>query len=90
MRCLGTAQHLKSRFGQGYELELKTALPPPESAEPDRTETALNDWLAKAKLSAELLEHASVNSFRYRLRPESGRTLGDVFGARLDSAHLMS
>eukprot|EP00742_Colponemidia_sp_Colp-10_P006712 GILJ01007195.1.p2 GENE.GILJ01007195.1~~GILJ01007195.1.p2 ORF type:complete len:426 (+),score=82.94 GILJ01007195.1:1417-2694(+) len=27
MRCLGTAQHLKHKFGQGYELDMKTQLP---------------------------------------------------------------
>jgi ATP-binding cassette, subfamily A (ABC1), member 3 len=26
LRCLGSAQHLKTKFGQGYQLELKTAL----------------------------------------------------------------
>jgi ABC-type multidrug transport system ATPase subunit len=30
LRCLGTAQHLKSRFGQGYQLELKLAAPTPD------------------------------------------------------------
>eukprot|EP00744_Colponema_vietnamica_P001462 GILI01002420.1.p1 GENE.GILI01002420.1~~GILI01002420.1.p1 ORF type:complete len:1195 (+),score=422.18 GILI01002420.1:401-3586(+) len=27
IRCLGPAQHLKSKFGQGYELDLKSCLP---------------------------------------------------------------
>ena len=31
LRCLGTSQHLKNRFGQGFELEIMTVLPAPEA-----------------------------------------------------------
>ncbi len=31
LRCLGTSQHLKNRFGQGFELEIMTDLPAPEA-----------------------------------------------------------
>ena len=31
LRCLGTSQHLKNRFGQGFELEIMTDLPEPEA-----------------------------------------------------------
>lgn len=26
-KCLGTVQHIKNKFGKGYEIELKTSLP---------------------------------------------------------------
>lgn len=31
LRCLGSSQHLKNRFGQGFELEIMTDLPAPEA-----------------------------------------------------------
>lgn len=30
LRCVGSVQHLKNRFGQGFHLEMKLALPTPE------------------------------------------------------------
>ena len=31
LRCLGSGQHLKNRFGAGYEVDIKTSLPDPMS-----------------------------------------------------------
>lgn len=30
-RCLGTPQHIKSKYGEGYELEIKTVTPSHQS-----------------------------------------------------------
>ena len=32
LRCLGTSQHLKTRYGSGYECEIKLLPPPPSAA----------------------------------------------------------
>ena len=31
LRCLGSSQRLRSRYGHGFQIELGMALPPPES-----------------------------------------------------------
>lgn len=43
LRCLGTSQHLKNRFGQGFELEIMTELPSPG---------AVNAQLARLRATA--------------------------------------
>jgi ATP-binding cassette, subfamily A (ABC1), member 3 len=41
LRCLGSAQHLKNKFGQGFQVELKVALVVPEDDDYIRNATVL-------------------------------------------------
>eukprot|EP00742_Colponemidia_sp_Colp-10_P004062 GILJ01004335.1.p1 GENE.GILJ01004335.1~~GILJ01004335.1.p1 ORF type:complete len:1795 (+),score=302.12 GILJ01004335.1:677-5386(+) len=52
-RCLGSAQHLKNKFGQGYELDIKTQNPTDEQMGPfyDHIRRFIHDdCIAKAQL----------------------------------------
>ena len=74
LRCLGTTQRLKSRFGQGYELEAKTELRAAESAAEearlaDEHAATLHAFLTEHFQAATLLERSAANAFRYRLLP---------------------
>ena len=51
LRCLGSGQHLKGRFGKGYELELKLAAASNEEADAMAAEAGLSDRMPAAALS---------------------------------------
>ncbi len=66
LKCLGTVQHLKSRFGAGYQLEMK---PKPALASSDPYATALaavKQFVIRQFPSALLEEeHSTLIKYRY-------------------------
>ncbi|KAJ3273527.1 ATP-binding cassette sub- A member 5 [Borealophlyctis nickersoniae] len=78
LRCIGTPQHLKSKFGDGYQLEIQSSPPVPGA-------TPIHDRILSLYPSATLLEHFG-GMRRYRIpvtdfaRGRGGRGgLGGVF-----------
>ena len=58
LRCLGSAQHLKNKFGQGYQVELRTDIVHTD----DSDYTAIVDTLTSFKQSQDLqLEDRTLN-----------------------------
>jgi len=73
MRCLGSQQHLKSRFGTEYKLEVRCAEQTAEGG--DDTETAVRSLLPGAELSD---RHGATLKFRV---PSERFVLADIFEA---------
>ncbi len=69
-QCLGSAQHLKSRFGTGYTLTLR-------AAEADGASAALKAAVTAAFPAAELREE-HCSQLVFQLAPQAAR-LPDVF-----------
>lgn len=68
LRCLGSSQHLKSRYGSGYQLEVKVAA--------DKTQ-AFQKWVSGEFKNTELLEDQGQN-MKFRIQ-SGGRSLGGIF-----------
>jgi ABC-type multidrug transport system ATPase subunit len=69
LRCLGTAQHIKNKFGAGYQLDVNTTL---EHGD------LLSDGIHKLFSAARLLErHEGVMKFQLPL--VQGQALADIF-----------
>jgi len=81
LRCLGTPQHLKSKFGHGYQLDLDL-----EKAEVSgdsnraRVEAAM-----ESVFDLNLIEEAQTKlTYEVTLKEQDSMTLGQVFGAMED------
>eukprot|EP00897_Mesotaenium_endlicherianum_P001456 jgi/Mesen1/1338/ME000013S00825 len=72
LACLGSLQHLKSRFGEGYYLELRTR-------GGEESERQVDRFLRSTFLGAEL-EEQHMGRARYRL-PQKDLSLSKVFRA---------
>lgn len=59
MKCMGSVQHLKSKFGKGYELEIKLKLPTNEQIEQLITQ---KNFAPKVRIHFQHLE-AALNQF---------------------------
>ena len=59
LQCLGSCQHLKFRFGNGYEIDIKMKLPEDETLE------ELVCFLDKAGLVDEIMDESSTSSLRH-------------------------
>jgi len=70
LKCLGSAQHLRSRYGQGYQIELKTE---------DRKESVenLRKWMEGTFEGAQLVE---IHGDRLKYKINRSISLGGVFG----------
>ena len=81
LRCLGTPQHLKSKFGHGYQLDLD--LEKDEVAGDSnrgRVEAAL-----KSMFDINLIEEAQTKLvYELLLKEQGSMTLGQVFAAMED------
>jgi ATP-binding cassette subfamily A (ABC1) protein 3 len=71
LKCLGSIQHLKGKYGKGYKLEVKLG----EAYEHKQGEV---DEFLKSKFPEASLEEEYPLLMKYEL-PKSGYTLGDVF-----------
>lgn len=71
LRCLGTSQHLKRRFGGGYEINV--------SCDVNRTDD-VEAWIKKSFPSA-TKQSAFFGAVKYELAPEKSRSgdLADIF-----------
>lgn len=67
IQCLGTCQHLKSRFGDGYETQIRSAL--------GRGETVSSEFLSLFPSSNVLEQHCDF----YRIRTTSTLDLAHAF-----------
>ena len=78
LRCLGTPQHLKSKFGHGYQLDMdieKDGVGGDSNRE--KVETAL-----KTVFDIKLIEEAQTKlTYEVMLKEQESMTLGQVFGA---------
>jgi len=78
LRCLGTPQHLKSKFGHGYQLDMeveKEAVSGPSPRE--RVEEAL-----RAVFDINMIDQAQTKlTYEVALKEQGSMTLGQVFGA---------
>jgi ATP-binding cassette, subfamily A (ABC1), member 3 len=64
LRCLGSAQHLKNKFGQGYQVELKTDI----LSATDEDYTTILDSLAAGKSAAQINPNDVFFTFEETLR----------------------
>jgi len=70
LRCLGSVQHLKSRFGKGYHLEINTD---------ESHEKAVEKFVKDTFKGAELKE-SHANRLKYEV-PQQDISLSDIFAA---------
>jgi ABC-type multidrug transport system ATPase subunit len=68
LRCLGTTQHLKNKYGKGYSMELRTS---------DAKAESLKEWV-NAKFLASSLEEEIGGQLRYEI-PQENVNLSGVF-----------
>ena len=71
LRCLGAVQTLKSRYGQGYKLDVRLA--PTSSASADDVTRAVADGCPGAKLEEAELPMVTLTI------PQQGAKLADIF-----------
>jgi len=81
LRCLGTPQHLKSKFGHGYQLDLDL----------EKNDVAGDDNRAKVEVALRsvfdinLIEAAQTKlTYEVTLKEQGSMTLGEIFGAMED------
>merc|ERR1712000_592891 len=67
LRCIGGAQHLKSRYGAGYQIDVNTA---------NENVDSLVQWMETEFESAKLLETHGGHS---KLRIPKTKSLGSIF-----------
>jgi len=79
LKCLGSAQHLRSRYGQGYQIELKTE---------DRKECVenLRKWVEGTFEGAQLVE---IHGDRLKYKINRTISLGGVFGEIEKNKHIL-
>mmetsp|Transcript_19041 Transcript_19041/g.43754 ORF Transcript_19041/g.43754 Transcript_19041/m.43754 type:complete len:135 (+) Transcript_19041:2-406(+) len=71
LRCLGSPMHIKSRYGVGYQLELRIPL---KKGQPDNRLERVTEFIQKLDLGAELAEQ---HHGRFLLQlPKSERGMG--------------
>jgi ABC-type multidrug transport system ATPase subunit len=71
LRCLGTAQHIKNRFGRGYQLEISMKRCDAKG------HVKMEEWVAQHFVGTHLLEnHGSRMRFEI---PSKEQTLADIF-----------
>eukprot|EP00455_Lapot_gusevi_P052284 TRINITY_DN7941_c0_g1_i4.p1 TRINITY_DN7941_c0_g1~~TRINITY_DN7941_c0_g1_i4.p1 ORF type:complete len:172 (+),score=62.86 TRINITY_DN7941_c0_g1_i4:43-516(+) len=74
LKCIGTAQHLKNRFGKGYQLDLALSDDSPQTAE------AVQKFLSETFPNCSVIENYN-NRLKYTLPAQnSSLKLADVFG----------
>jgi hypothetical protein len=81
LACLGTAQHLKNKFGNGYELEINAA---------DGKMAEVKAFVERAFPGCDLLEEQNLN---LKYKTPKTRSLGDMFRiveSEAESAGLVS
>eukprot|EP00123_Amoebidium_parasiticum_P015512 comp23006_c0_seq1/m.36687 comp23006_c0_seq1/g.36687 ORF comp23006_c0_seq1/g.36687 comp23006_c0_seq1/m.36687 type:complete len:1736 (-) comp23006_c0_seq1:41-5248(-) len=71
LRCLGSIQHLKARYGQGYTVSVKVA--------PHQDTAPVKEYVQET-FSGAVLKEEHQGLLTYAL-PKEGVTLGQVFGA---------
>lgn len=87
LRCVGSSQHLKNKFGTGYLLEAKLNLPPGVSQEDqDAGIQKLKDEVNKLLPGASVLE-AFYNRLVFAIPKERVSSLGNIF-AGLEKSKL--
>ena len=70
LKCLGSSQHLKSRFGKGYNIEIKL--------KEKSTENLMNNFMNEHLVGAVLME---VHDLVYRFEvPQKNLSLSKIFG----------
>jgi len=72
LKCLGSANHLKSKFGQGYQLDLKTGETEQQIQKVQRCVNMLFQ-------GAQLMEQHGGN-FKFDLPPQKDKPLSIIFG----------
>ena len=75
-RCIGTSQHLKSKYGGGYQLEIKLA----DSEHGDEDMEKLKRFIQQSFPTSYEIECFS-DRVMYGLPQNSSNAPGDVFGA---------
>jgi ABC-type multidrug transport system ATPase subunit len=80
LRCLGTALHLKGKYGTGYQLEVRLLKKSKGQSNKDRSDMLMKFMTTKLSPSVELLE-AHEDCFLYQLPAfqTSGLSLGQIF-----------
>mmetsp|Transcript_12011 Transcript_12011/g.38478 ORF Transcript_12011/g.38478 Transcript_12011/m.38478 type:complete len:162 (+) Transcript_12011:2213-2698(+) len=74
LRCVGSLQALKSRYGQGYKLDLRL--------QPEQAEAAVERVLAALRRQFDGVEVAEVEPPNLSLTvPQAGTPLSELFGA---------
>lgn len=66
LRCLGSAQHLKTKFGQGFQVELKVALVNPIDDDYVANAAALARIMKSEEVAASIVASAASASFSVR------------------------
>jgi len=70
LRCLGTPQHLKSKFGHGYQMDLEI----------EKDKHVIEDAL-RSEFDIKLVEEAGLKlTYEVLLKEQDSMTLGQVFG----------
>ncbi len=83
LHCIGTAQHLKAKFGQGFQLDVRIRMSPQvlcargrqpttqltPRAQIDKHVADLQMWVSRTFRGAQLLESHSGN-LKFRLPPQ--------------------
>jgi len=80
LRCLGTALHLKSKYGSGYQLEVRLLKRAKTISNTERGDMLMNFLTTKLAPDVQLLE-AHEDCFLYQLPTfqSSGLSLGQIF-----------
>merc|ERR1712173_329238 len=78
LRCLGTPQHLKSKFGHGYQLDMDIEKDSVTGATPrEQVEAQL-----RTVFDVKLIDEAQTKlTYEVALKQQGSMTLGQVFGA---------
>jgi len=70
LQCLGPIQHLKSRFGKGYHMEISTA---------ERSVPRVKEFV-ESLFQGAVLEEQHAGRLKYQL-PQQNMSLAAIFGA---------
>uniref|UniRef100_A0A0G4HPX1 ABC transporter domain-containing protein n=1 Tax=Chromera velia CCMP2878 TaxID=1169474 RepID=A0A0G4HPX1_9ALVE len=84
LMCMGTAAHLRSKFGNAFQLEVTVKDPESDASSPssspktaEQTEKALTDWTLSKYKGTEVLE-AHGSHFTFKI-PKESSTLANIF-----------
>merc|ERR1712154_746637 len=87
LKCIGSAQHLKSRYGKGYQLDItlsQQVTNNDDEKEKQETITSLQDELAKNFGQITLIEHNGSRVSYGLVKDENQLTLGAMFNVLED------
>mmetsp|Transcript_17002 Transcript_17002/g.34417 ORF Transcript_17002/g.34417 Transcript_17002/m.34417 type:complete len:1751 (-) Transcript_17002:590-5842(-) len=77
MRCLGSEQHLRHRYGDGYQVDIRLK-DLEEIKKNEESVRALKSWMMKDFKGAEVVEDQTL-SLKFRLPKNLGMSLGKAF-----------